>query len=241
MCRGLTRRIWITRPEDISRWLSAGFSTYNLGTFTYGNIPPYMSSLAEQDLLLAEIAAKNIASTGKSAADHVKDAVIHSTDMWYHINSLSEIWNIQGMPAKTDFLAKAFQPQKPGAAAIEQFADKIKAEFAAASGVEGQMDIIMQQKFVHLNILNYLELWAELRRTRHPKLEKLHVLNKYMAPIAERARYPSSEEQNNRENFNSVNSENNFTSPIFWVPSEKLTESAYMDGYLSNPGFLPLE
>jgi hypothetical protein len=237
---GKTFTMFWNDPSRMDGWLRNSYSTYNSGTFTYGNIPPYMTSLAEVDLLLAEVEAKGLVSTGKSAADHVRDAVIHSTDMWYWINSLTNIWQTQGMPAKNEFLTKAFEPAKPSAAVIEQFADKIKAEYSAASGIEDQMEIIMQQKRIHLNILDVYECWTELRRTRHPKLEQLKVNNSRFTPMLERSRYPDSEVQNNPDNYFKVNSEDNWTTPIFWVPEAKRTENFYMDGYLPLKGFEPL-
>jgi hypothetical protein len=199
-----------------------------------------MNSLAENDLFLAETVAKGLATTGKSAADHVRDAVIHSTDFWYYINSLTNIWDTPDMPEKTDFLAKALQPAKPSAAVIEQFANKIKTAFEAAAGIEDQMEIIMQQKYIHHNILNIYELWAELRRTRHPRIEKLKVSGVIAEPIPERIKYPSGEKQNNPDSYNLVSREDDFTTPIFWLPDNKRSESYYMNDYLPLKGFLPL-
>jgi hypothetical protein len=237
---GLTVRTFVNYPTDLTLWLRSCYSQYNIATYTFGNIPSYMTSLAENDLFLAEVAAKGFASTGKSAADHIKDAVIHSTDFWYYINSLSNIWETAGVPAKNDFLIKAFQPAKPSAAIIEQFANKIKAQFETAVGIEEQMEIIMQQKYIHHNILNIYELWAELRRTRHPRIEPFKVNGIINMPIPERIKYHSSEEQYNPENYKLVNSDDNFTTPIFWVTDAKKTESYYLKDYLPLKGFLPL-
>jgi len=237
---GLTFRTFVNYPTDIILWLRSCYSQYNVATFTFGNIPSYMNSLAENDLFLAEIAAKGLTSTGKSAGDHIRDAVIHSTDFWYYINSLTNIWQTPGMPDKNDFLEKALQPKKPSNAVIEQFANKIKAEFEAASGIEDKMEIIMQQKYIHHNILNVYELWAELRRTRHPKIEKFKVNDIINDPIPERIKYHSSEMQTNYDNYSEVDSQDNFTSPIFWVPENKRNESIYRNDFLPLKGFLPL-
>jgi len=60
------------------------------------------------------------------------------------------------------------------------------------------------------------------------------------SPLPERIQYPSSEEQTNPDNYKTVSSENNFVSPIFWVPDNKKGESYYMADYLPLKGFLPL-
>ena len=235
---GLTVRTFENYPTNMKVWLNSCYSQYNIATFTYGEIPSYMNSLAENDLFLAEIVLKGLASTGKSAADHVKDAVIHSTDFWYKVNSYSNFW--AGQLASEDSLKRIFAPEKPSAAIINQFADKIKAEFEAAAGVEDKMEIIMQQKYIHHNILNPYELWAELRRTRHPKLEKLTAVGQTHEPMLERVKYNSDELQRNADKFAEVVNENTLTTPIFWVPENKKNEKYYMDEYLPLKGFLPL-
>jgi hypothetical protein len=46
-----------------------------------------------------------------------------------------------------------------------------EAEADTAASMDDKMEILMQQKFIHLNLMLPYELWAELRRTGHPKLE----------------------------------------------------------------------
>lgn len=235
---GLTFRTFINYPTNVNSWLRSGYSQYNIGTYTFGNLPSYMNSQAENDLFLAEIELKGMLPTGKSASEHIRDAVIHSTDFWYRVNGYSTFFEDQ--VNSTDSLRRVFKPEKPSASLIAQFADKIKAEFDAADGVEGKMDIIMQQKYIHFNILGIYELWSELRRTRRPKLEKLKVLTITYSPVVERMMYPASEMQNNSNNYNEVVHENDFITPIFWVPESKKTEDYYRSDYLPLIGFKEL-
>ncbi len=66
------------------------YSMYNFATYTRNDkMPVYMFSLAELDLLMAEIALKDLGNTGKAAEEHIKDAVIHSTDFYYALNQAS--------------------------------------------------------------------------------------------------------------------------------------------------------
>jgi len=239
---GITVRTFVNQPTDademLRRWLRSGYSLYNIGTFTYGEIPVYMNSRAENDLFLAEVEMKGLAATGKTAAEHIRASVVNSTDYWYRVNSFSLFWKDQ--LKSVDSLQRVFAPVKPSDAIINQFANKVVAEFEAATGEDAKMEIIMQQKYIHHNIINIYELFAELRRTRHPKLEKLKVDGVEQGPMVERVRYPASEQRNNAENFDKVTGEHNFTSHIFWVPENKRNESYYMDGYLPLRGFLPL-
>jgi hypothetical protein len=223
-------------------------SQYNHTTYTHNSkFPAYMMSLAEMDLLLAEVALKNLGNTGKTAGEHIKDAIIHSTDFWYARNEESRM--------STSFKTKAinnnyfigpltfssnrygedsaiyFHPAKPAAGTISQFADSIVTRFNGRANIEDKMDILMQQKYVHLNLVAPYELWAELRRTRHPYLEPMTFNTAVMKPFPERLRYPTSAAQTNTENYQEVIAQDNFTTPIFWVPADKRTVNPYWNDY----------
>ena len=239
---GLTVRTFVNQPTDagvnLRRWLWSGYSLYNIGTFTYGEIPSYMTSRAENDLFLAEVEMKGLANTGKSAAEHIRSSVINSTEFWYRVNGLSRFWS--GQLGSVDSLKRVFAPDMPSSAIIEQFAAKVVDEFNAAAGEDGKMEIIMQQKYIHHNILNIYELFAELRRTRHPKIEKMFISGRAHEPMLERIRYHDTEQRNNENSYNAVVHEDNYLTPIFWVPQNKRNETYYMDGWLPRRGFLPL-
>jgi hypothetical protein len=203
------------------------FSLYNFATFTRNDkMPVYMFSLAELDLLLAEIALKELGNTGKAAEEHIKDAVIHSTDFYYTLNQSS---GFKDDPDAQGAAAPLY-PAKPSANEIAQWGDVIKTKFSLAASVEDKMEILMQQKFIHLNILHPYELWAELRRTGHPKLEPFTWRGNVWTPFPERVRYPSDETRTNANNLSKVSGENNMTSKIFWVPANRNTD-LYWDDY----------
>jgi hypothetical protein len=197
---------------------------YNPASFALNELPLYLFSSGEIDLLLAEIALKGLASTGKSAGEHIYESVVHSTDFWYMINASPDY--CEEMPAE---VAAIVHPAKPGAAVVQKYASTIRSEFDAAAGVEDKMEILMQQKYIHLNILQPHECFAELRRTRHPKLEPVTAgaLTNATA-MWERFRYPASELSTNFENYSAVRAEDNYTSPIFWVPKDKRNETYFM-------------
>lgn len=203
-------------------------STYNHATFHRNvNMPVYMASLGELDLLLAEIALKGLGNTGKSAGEHIKDEVTHSINFWYTINQLSTYGRTELTPAQSALV----YPDKPTGAVISDWGENIKAKFNAAATTDDKMEILMQQKFIHLNLLHPYELWAELRRTRHPKLEPFTWHTSVWKPMPERVRYPTIELTNNPDNFKKVAAENNLTTPIFWVPADAKTKNPYWDNY----------
>jgi hypothetical protein len=202
------------------------WSYYNPITFYLGEIPFPLETRAEVDLYLAEVALKNLATTGKSAGDHIRDAVVNSTNWWYMLNASGPESYVTDRVAFGD-LAKAILKPAKNDAATAQFADIVKAEFDAAGSEDDKMEILMQQKYVHLNMKGTYELFAELRRTRHPKLEPItsypagqlsgapELENATMT--FERYRYPESERTNNAAAFSAVAEDDNWTSPIFWA------------------------
>jgi hypothetical protein len=197
-------------------------SMYNLATYHRNeNFPVYMMSLAETNLLLAEVALKNLGTTGKTAAAHIKDAINNSTNFWYTLN--------QNSPFAAGTLI--MHPFKPSATTINTYADSIAARFDSRATTDDRMELLMQQKYIHLNLMCPYELWAELRRTRHPKLEPMTFNAKVMKPLPERLRYPTGEQQTNPDNYATVKSQDNFTTPIFWVPATLRNVKPYWDNY----------
>ncbi|MDR2383447.1 MAG: SusD/RagB family nutrient-binding outer membrane lipoprotein [Prevotellaceae bacterium] len=201
---------------------------YNPATFALNELPLYLFSLGEIDLLLAEVALKEFANTGKNAGEHIYDAVIHSTDFWYAMNACPDYCG--EMSPKTDAIV---HPKKPDESVIQKYASTIRSEFDAAAGLEDKMEILMQQKYIHLNILQPYECFAELRRTRHPKLEPV-TSGSLVNAVAmwERFKYPSSELSTNFDNYSTVSDEDNYTSHIFWVPQNKRAETYFLPNQL---------
>lgn len=194
------------------------YSIYNMATIMRnGKMPVYMFTQAELDLLLAEIELKGLASTGEAAEDHLKDAVIHSTNFWYNLNVNSDF----SSDPDAYGAAAPLYPAVPTAAAVASWGDTVKAKFLAAASLDDKMEVLMQQKFIHLNILQPYECWAELRRTGHPKLEPFTWQGTVMTPFPERVRYPVEEQTNNPTNFSKVAGDDNMTSKIFWVPADR--------------------
>ena len=214
---------------------SCPWTFYNPITFVLSEAPLYIFSLAEADLLLAEVALKGLASTGKSAGQHINDAVIHSTDFWYMMNSVP---NYAGdMSEET---RKILTPDKPDAGLIANYAAFIQSNFESAGGVDGKMEIIMQQKYIHLNVWEAFECFTELRRTRHPKLEPItckgsstELVNATM--MLERFKLPPSERANNFDFYSKVMADDDWGKPIFWVPSDKVSEEYYLPEAIKPP------
>ncbi len=202
-------------------------SAYNNVTYILNEYPVYMMSLAEVDLFLAEVNLKGLGTTPKSAADYISDALIHSTDFWYKIQTYSPFdMSTRYLYPNTDIsMAK---PAKPSAGDINTYANFLKNQYNSAPD---KLEIIMQQKYIHLNVMGTYELFAELRRTRRPKLEPITTRDVKMAkPMIERIKYHPDEPAKNPEHYPAVQSQDNYVTPVFWVKNP--SESYYRDTYI---------
>lgn len=204
-------------------------SAYNNLTYLCSNFPAYIMSRAEVDLFLAEVNLKNLGTTQKTASEYIEDAFRHSTDFWYNIQAnIPEKWNEQTPTMFVNKNIKAARPDREPEKVMIQYATFLKKQYEEAPD---KLEIIMQQKYVHLNLMGTYELWAELRRTRRPKLEPITTRDISTAkPMVERITYHPDEPTKNAEAFKKVSDQNNYTSPIFWVADPG--ESYYHDNYI---------
>ncbi|MDR3219310.1 MAG: SusD/RagB family nutrient-binding outer membrane lipoprotein [Dysgonamonadaceae bacterium] len=211
------------------------WTLYNPITYILSETPLYINSVAENDLFLAEVALKGLASTGKTASAHINDAVKHSVDFWYMMNHVP---NYAGdMSSAT---AAIVTPPKPDASIINRYANTVQSEFDAASGAEDKLEILMQQKYIHMNYWGAYECFAELRRTRHPKLEPITCVGSSrtltnQTMMLERYILPPSERTTNYDEYIKVAPDDHWDKPIFWVPQNKITETYFLPKAIKNP------
>jgi hypothetical protein len=202
------------------------YCLYSPTTYIRNQEPWRAFTRAEVDLLLAEVQLKGLANTGASAETHVRNSVVNSINYWYYINSFSNWDKIND--SNRSFL----KPTPPSQSLKEQYADKVAADYTNASGNEEKMGVIIGQKYVHLNIHDYFEVFSELRRTRHPKLPLIKfTTGAALMPMYERYPYPGSEASINKDAIAAVADQDNFTSPIFWVPADKRNVKFYEDTF----------
>ncbi|MDR1102675.1 MAG: SusD/RagB family nutrient-binding outer membrane lipoprotein [Tannerella sp.] len=202
---------------DPERYITTNwYMCWNIATYPWNHDPQPVFTTGEVELLKAEIALKNLGNTGATAEQHIHNAIIRSTDYWYRHNAYNQ-WVGTGADPSPE-VKQFLQPAKPDAAMIAAFADVVRNDYLQAADLEAKMEIIMQQKYVHLNVHNPQELFTELRRTRHPKLNPI-VFNAstVIHTVINRIPYPQSESANNFEQYSKVIEQDNFTSPIFWM------------------------
>ncbi len=205
--------------------------------------PIRIFTVAEVQLLLAEAALKNLANTGSTAREHIENAVGSSINYWYGINNWGQTTSpAEGsVPTDPNFNGKGVNfyemsfPAKPSEVVIQNWAAKIGQDFEDAVDIEAKMEILMQQKYIDINIHEVLELFAELRRTRHPTLGKFRDQGGVIREdngMVERVIYPADAADYNAESFAKVLDQNNYSTPIFWVPDSKRNVSPYVENDL---------
>ena len=233
---------WFTTPAHTAIVMvrSTPWATYNPVTFTLSEGLVPLFTRAEIDLLLAEVEVKGFAATGSTPGEHIYNAVVNSTAFWYRKNRVPNFitasqWG--GTPQEQEVARAILQPPRPSDAIVSNYASFIRAQFEASSD---PMEIIMQQKYIHLNMMDPYELFAELRRTRRPLLEPISViagartLTNAMVTL-ERYMLPTSERDRNPDNFATVSDENRFDAYIFWVPDNKRGVMPFLPRAIKDP------
>lgn len=204
--------------------------------------PVRVFTRAEIELLLAEAAMKGIANTGSTAREHIEKAVESSINYWYSVNEWGRTTNTSNIGTLDidDYNGKGVNfyqmtfPTKPSDTEIQAWASKVGQDFADAADAEAKMEILMRQKYIDINVNETLEIFAELRRTRHPTLGRFRDFGDVPreGTMVERLPYDENDGIFNSEQFRTVSSESNFTSPIFWVPENKRGVSPYVENDL---------
>jgi hypothetical protein len=229
--------------DDINSAGDGGPAEYVQGTpwsfynpMTYMCVDDYhfkIESRAEVELFLAELALKGLAPVG-DAKTHLENAVNASIDFWYKMNRFANGTLAGANTPYTELAKKILQPDKPASSA--SYAAAVASKLTG--DLESDMEIIMQQKYIHLNLIGVYELFAELRRTRHPKIEPIsltwtktgvNLSNAKM--VLERVKYPDEERTNNAAEYAKVESDDSWTSPIFWRDK---SESYFLDKALKD-------
>ncbi|MGN8071234.1 SusD/RagB family nutrient-binding outer membrane lipoprotein [Mucilaginibacter sp. 22184] len=194
----------LVTTQDITKTFPA---LYNRTTFeTNFAMPQQIIASTEVHLIKAE-AAVRWPDLGINGATEYQKAIQESIDYYYAINKL----NPGGASLS---LLPAAQPAKPNQSVIDAFLAAKVAEFTAASDQE-KKGLISDQRFVHFNVVNEYELWADNRRLFKELGARVIRSPKNMKQM-ERFPYPASEAANNT-NFSSVIKDNNYTTPVWWT------------------------
>ncbi|WP_347841336.1 SusD/RagB family nutrient-binding outer membrane lipoprotein [uncultured Draconibacterium sp.] len=191
------------------------FSFYNKITYYNFDMEYPAFTPSETHLLLAEAAVRFPESaSGINPVEAYRKAIEESINWYYQVNK-SNTFDVTTNPAIPANIMDGSYAAQPVA---DAFLDGKAASFTGMSNDE-KIKEIFYQKFAHLNVLNYWEIWSETRR-----LQKEYGI---LAPVSqkwvwmERFYYPSSEETTNPDNFQEVAHKNNHDTPVWWTGRTK--------------------
>jgi hypothetical protein len=177
-------------------------ATYNRTTTSNNDyFPGVMINAAEVSFLKAEYYLEN----GQDAAAKTayEAGIRQSIEFYYYVNSISND-NVAGTPA----------PATEEEIAAMLGTDAVNWDLAASTS--DKISRIAHQKWVHFNIIQPYENWAEVRRFDLPSLEfwRDNSSNQTLPPL--RWNIPGNEITFNGENYQAVQGQDRLDNPIFW-------------------------
>jgi len=163
-------------------------------------LPGTLINAAEVNLILAEYYSKN--GNAGAAKTYFEKAIRQSIEYYVRLAD------------KADVLT--WKPTtEPTTAEIEAYIAKIN--FAGATTAAAQLELIAFQKYIHYNVMQADESWAEQRRLKLPVLNFMEdETSSIRKTPPTRWTYPNSESVYNADNYNAVKANDNLSTKIFW-------------------------
>jgi len=174
---------------------------YNRTTLSRNQFfPGVLMNAAEVQLLAAEAYLK--AGNNAAAKTAYERAIAASIDQYVGFRNLSKDATSPAVTAPTAAELAAY----PLAAGIS---------WDAATTTAAKLALIFNQKYIHFNVVQPLELWAENRRL-DPAMNFWtdNSVQQTRPPV--RWVYPSVEQIYNKENYSAVSAKDNLTTKLFW-------------------------
>ncbi|WP_375583298.1 SusD/RagB family nutrient-binding outer membrane lipoprotein [Cyclobacterium xiamenense] len=108
------------------------------------------------------------------------------------------------------------EPTAPTDAAIDAYLADADISWDGAADMNEKMERIAQQRWLHFNVVQPNENWAEMRRVDEFELEFWEDSSNPQSLPPNRWIYPGSEATYNLENYQRVQANDNLTTPLFW-------------------------
>lgn len=177
-------------------------SIYNRSTISRNQyFPGVIITASEVHFLAAEYYLKN--NQAAMAKTHYEKAIRQSLAFYQYLRSIS---NNNETPA----------PAAPSDADVTAYLQKGAVSWDAAASAEAKMKLIAEQKWLHFNVVQPVENWAELRRLDLVELTFWTDQSNQQSQPPYRWIYPGSEQTYNLENYAVVQGEDKLTNKIFW-------------------------
>jgi hypothetical protein len=189
--------------SDQQALVDAGeIAIYNRSTLSRNEFfPGVLITAAEVNLLIAEYYLKAGNNTAAEAAYY--KAIEESIEQYYDIRAIS---NDDEAGAVTE----------PTAGEISTYKADPEVSWANAATSDAKLELIAEQKWIHFNVIQPIEGWAELRRLDLPNFTFLEDDANTQSLPPYRWLYAPSENTYNTENYSAVRSEDNLTTRLFW-------------------------
>ncbi|MNP92695.1 Starch-binding associating with outer membrane [compost metagenome] len=163
-------------------------------------LPGTLINAAEVNLLLAEYYSRS--GNAAMAKTHFENAIRQSIEYYVRLGDKADV--LDWKPTT-----------EPTTAEIDAYILKIN--FAAALTPAAQLELIAFQKYIHYNIMQADESWAEQRRLKLPVLSfQEDETSSVRKTPPTRWTYPNSESVYNTDNYNAVKANDNLSTKIFW-------------------------
>jgi len=181
---------------------SGTLARYNRSTLSRNQyFPGILINSSQVHLMVAEYYLKG--NQNQKAREHYETAVRESVSFYQYLRSLS-----------TDNTAG--NPDVPTAEDIARYLTMPNVNWNNASVPQGQLKLIAEQRWLHFNVVQPNENWAELRRRDALGLTFWNDNSNQQNLPPKRWIYPGSEETYNTENYARVQAEDNLGTSIFW-------------------------
>ena len=177
-------------------------SIYNRSTVSRNQFfPGILISAAEINLMIAEYRLK--AGSDALAQAAYEKAIEESVEQYYDIRALSN-----------DNVSGSLTAATPGE--ITAYKNSPAVSWATATTMDQKLSRIATQKWLHYNVIQPIEGWAEQRRLDLPSFTFLPDETNAQKLPPTRWLYAPTENTYNTANYSAVRSKDNLTTKIFW-------------------------
>ncbi len=188
---------------DQQALVNAGEIAYYNRTTTSQNqfFPGVLINAAEVSFLKAEYYLNN--GDDGAAKTAYEEGIQQSIDFYFYVNSISND-QIAGMPDTTT------------TAEIDALLSSAPVSWDNAGSTEEKISLIAHQKWVHFNIIQPYQNWAEMRRLDTPELEFWVDNSSVQTVPPNRWNIPGNEVTFNNANYQAVQGEDQLDRKLFW-------------------------
>lgn len=177
-------------------------STYNRSTLSRNTFfPGILFNAAQVNFILAEYYLNN---NNPSAAQAAYEKGIRESFQFFKDARAVSTDNSSPVPAVVS------------AADITAYINSVDVNWAGANTNDAKLGLIALQKWLHFNVIQPNESWAEVRRLKKPSFTFWVDESSNQKNVPARWNYPNDERAYNATNYGAVSSKDNLSAKLFW-------------------------